>query len=650
MFEFHPDMGVNYSQTPLDLDQRQWCLSFILTWGSTRVKPHWFWTKRNVWVSSWHGGQLQSNPIGSGPNAMMFEFHPDMGVNYSQTPLVLDQTQWCLSFILTWGSTKVKPHWLWTKRNVWVSSWHGGQLQSNPIGSGPNAMIEFHPDMGVNYSQTPLVLDQTQWCLSFILTWGSTTVKPHWIWTKHNDVWVLSWHGGQLQSNPIGSGPNATIELHLHMGVNYSQTPLVLDQTQWCLSFILTWGSTTVKPHWFWTKRNDVWVSSWHGGQLQSNPIGSGPNTMMFESYPDMGVNYSQTPLVLDQTQWCLSFILTWGSTTVKPHWIWTKHNDVWVLSWHGGQLKSNPISSGPNAMMFEFHPDMGVNYSQTPLDLDQTQWCLSLILTWGSTTVKPHWFWTKRNDWVSSWHGGQLQSNPIGSGPNTMMFESYPDMGVNYSQTPLVLDQTQCLSFILIWGSTTVKPHWFWTKRNDVWVLSWHGGQLQSNPIGSGPNAMFEFHPDMGVNYSQTPLVLDQTQCLSFILTWGSTTVKPYWFWTKRNDVWVSSWHGGQLQSNPIGSGPNAMMFEFHPDMGVNYSQTLLVLDQTQWCLSFILTWGCILFFGWVCSDLNDVCFSQLKVVKAGGVVSIQIHQVLMTALLCDAAVTHEDHLITVH
>ncbi len=65
--------------------------------------------------------------------------------------------------------------------------------------------------------------------------------------------------------------------------------------------------------------------------------------------------------------------------------------------------------------------------------------------------------------------------------------------------------------------------------------------------------------------------------------------------------------------------------MFEFHPDMDV-------------------------LFFGWVCSDLNDVCFSQLKVVKAGGVVSIQIHQVLMTALFCDAAVTHEDHLITVH
>ncbi len=535
---------------------------------STTVKPHWFWTKHNdVWVSFWHGGQLQSNPIGSGPNAMMFEFHPDMGVNYSQTPLVLDQTQWCLSFILTWGSTTVKPHWFWTKRNdVWVSSWHGGQLQSNPIGSGPNAMMfEFHPDMGVNYSQTPLVLDQTQWCLSFILTWGSTTVKPHWFWTKRNDVWVSSWHGGQLQSNPIGSGPNAMM-----------------------FEFILTWGSTTVKPHWFWTKRNDVWVSSWHGGQLQSNPIGSGPNAMMFEFHPDMGVNYSQTPLVLDQTQWCLSFILTWGSTTVKPHWFWTKHN-VWVSSWHGGQLQSNPIGSGPNTM-FEFHPDMGVNYSQTPLVLDQTQ-CLSFILTWGSTTVKPHWFWTKRNEvWVSSWHGGQLQSNPIGSGPNTM-FEFHPDMGVNYSQTPLVLDQTQwCLSFILTWGSTTVKPHWFWTKHN-VWVSSWHGGQLQSNPIGSGPNAMIEFHPDMGVNYSQTPLVLDQTQCLSFILTWGSTTVKPHWFWTKRN-VWVSSWHGGQLQSNPIGSGPNAM-FEFHPDMGVNYSQTPLVLDQTQWCLSFILTWG---------------------------------------------------------
>ncbi len=610
---------------------------------STTVKPHWFWTKRNDWVSSWHGGQLQSNPIGSGSNAMMFEFHPDMGVNYSQTPLVLDQTQWCLSliltwgstsqtplvldqtqwclsFILTWGSTTVKPHWFWTKRNVWVSSWHGGQLQSNPIGSGPNTMMfEFHPDMGVNYSQTPLDLDQTQW-LSFILTWGSTTVKPHWFWTKRND-WVSSWHGGQLQSNPIGSGPNAMIEFHPDMGVNYSQTPLVLDQTQWCLSFILTWGSTTVKPHWFWTKRNDVWVlswhggqlvkphwfwtkrndvwvSSWHGGQLQSNPIGSGPNAM-FEFHPDMGVNYSQTPLVLDQTQWCLSFILTWRSTTVKPHWFWTKRN-VWVSSWHGGQLQSNPIGSGPNAMMFEFHPDMGVNYSQTPFVLDQTQWCLSFILTWGSTKVKPHWIWTKRNDvWVSSWHGGQLQSNPIGSGPNAM-FEFHPDMGVNYSQTPLVLDQTQwCLSFILTWGSTKVKPHWFWTKRNDVWVSSWHGGQLQSNPIGSGPNAMmFEFHPDMGVNYSQTPLVLDQTQwCLSFILTWGSTTVKPHWFWTKRNDVWVSSWHGGQLQSNPIGSGPDAM-FEFHPDMGVNYSQTPLALDQTQ-CLSFILTWGCILFFG---------------------------------------------------
>ncbi len=222
-------------------------------------------------------------------------------------------------------------------------------------------MFEFHPDMGVNYSQTPSVLDQTQWCLSFILTWGSTTVKPHWIWTKRNDVWVSSWHGGQLESNPIGSGPNAMIEFHPDMGVNYSQTPLVLDQTQWCLSFILTWGSTRVKPHWFWTKRN-VWVSSWHGGQLQSNPIGSGPNAMMFEFHPDMGVNYSQTPLDLDQTQWCLSFILTWGSTTVKPHRFWTKRNDVWVSSWHGGQLQSNPIGSGPNAMMFEFHPDMGVN------------------------------------------------------------------------------------------------------------------------------------------------------------------------------------------------------------------------------------------------------------------------------------------------
>ncbi len=348
---------------------------------STTVKPHWFWTKRNdVWVSSWHGGQLQSNPIGSGPNAM-------------------------LSFTLTWGSTTVKP-----------------------IGSGPNAMMfEFHPDMGVNYSQTPLVLDQTQWCLSFIQTWGSTTVKPHRFWTKRNDVWVSSWHG-----------------------VNYSQTPLVLDQTQ-CFSFILTWRSTTVKPHWFWTKHN-VWVSSWHGGQLQSNPIGSGPNTM-FEFHPDMGVNYSQTPLDLDQRQWCLRFILTWGSTTVKPHWFWTKRN-VWVSSWHGGQLQSNPIGSGPNTM-FEFHPDMGVNYSQTPLVLNQTQ-CLSFILTWRSTTVKPHWIWTKGNDvWVSSWHGGQLQSNPIGSGLNAM-FEFHPDMGVNYSQ-----------------------PHWFWTKR-----------------------MMFEFHPDMGVYF----------------------------------------------------------------------------------------------------------------------------------------------------
>lgn len=48
--------------------------------------------------------------------------------------------------------------------------------------------------------------------------------------------------------------------------------------------------------------------------------------------------------------------------------------------------------------------------------------------------------------------------------------------------------------------------------------------------------------------------------------------------------------------------------------------------------------------------SDLNDGCFSQLKVVKHGGVVSIQIHQVLMAALLCDATITHEDHVITVH
>lgn len=48
--------------------------------------------------------------------------------------------------------------------------------------------------------------------------------------------------------------------------------------------------------------------------------------------------------------------------------------------------------------------------------------------------------------------------------------------------------------------------------------------------------------------------------------------------------------------------------------------------------------------------SDLNEWRFSQLKVVENGGVVSIQIHQVLVTALLCDAAVTHEDHVITVH
>ncbi len=83
------------------------------------------------------------------------------------------------------------------------------------------------------------------------------------------------------------------------------------------------------------------------------------------------------------------------------------------------------------------------------------------------------------------------------------------------------------------------------------------------------------------------------------------STIVKPHWFWTKRNDVWSSSWHGGEKKKNWDGGG---------------------------------------------CSDLNDVCFSQLKVIKHGGVVSIQIHQVLMAALLCDAAVTHEDHFITVH
>lgn len=61
-------------------------------------------------------------------------------------------------------------------------------------------------------------------------------------------------------------------------------------------------------------------------------------------------------------------------------------------------------------------------------------------------------------------------------------------------------------------------------------------------------------------------------------------------------------------------------MMIEVHPDMRVRFS------------------------------DLKDGCFSQLKVVKHGGVVSIQVHQVLMAALLCDAAVTHEDHVITVH
>ncbi len=84
-----------------------------------------------------------------------------------------------------------------------------------------------------------------------------------------------------------------------------------------------------------------------------------------------------------------------------------------------------------------------------------------------------------------------------------------------------------------------------------------------------------------------------------------------------------------------------------------VNYSQTPLVLDQTQWCWSSSWhggekkkNWD----GGGGCSDLNDVCFSQLKVIKHGGVVSIQIHQVLMAALLCDAAVTHEDHFITVH
>lgn len=43
-------------------------------------------------------------------------------------------------------------------------------------------------------------------------------------------------------------------------------------------------------------------------------------------------------------------------------------------------------------------------------------------------------------------------------------------------------------------------------------------------------------------------------------------------------------------------------------------------------------------------------MCFSQLKGVKHGGIVSIHIHQVLMAALLCDAAVTHDDHVITVH
>lgn len=47
--------------------------------------------------------------------------------------------------------------------------------------------------------------------------------------------------------------------------------------------------------------------------------------------------------------------------------------------------------------------------------------------------------------------------------------------------------------------------------------------------------------------------------------------------------------------------------------------------------------------------SYLNKMSVSQLQVVKHGCVISIQIHQVFMATLFCDAPLSHKNHFIAV-
>lgn len=46
----------------------------------------------------------------------------------------------------------------------------------------------------------------------------------------------------------------------------------------------------------------------------------------------------------------------------------------------------------------------------------------------------------------------------------------------------------------------------------------------------------------------------------------------------------------------------------------------------------------------------LNRGCLSQQQVIKNSGIISIQVHQLLMGASFCDTALSHEDHFITIN